>query len=128
MSIINKKATVLVSALLITLSASSSNANDFNTRDFFFFQNLDRILAKQLRFHNVRSVEPPSQQDPDLVELGRNLVHKERLALVHLDAVCEPTTRQAVLLMLQEMELRQNFNFFPEMPLACGIEAFLNGQ
>lgn len=41
---------------------------------------LDKILYKQLFKHKVRSVQPPLKQDPNLVELGRNLFFEKEIS------------------------------------------------
>ncbi len=64
-----------LSTLLLTVSINPSQASDF-----FFLQNLDRILYKQLAFHNVKPVEPPAPQNPALVELGRNLFFDKEIS------------------------------------------------
>jgi len=66
---------ILLSSLLVTVSAGPTYA-----KDFYFFQKLDRILYKQLSFHNIKPVVPPQQQDPNLVELGRNLFFEKEIS------------------------------------------------
>ena len=41
---------------------------------------LDRILFKQLKYHNVKPVKPAAPQNPDLVELGRNLFFEKEIS------------------------------------------------
>jgi len=75
MPTIIRKTAILFSSLLVTLFTGSTYA-----KDFYFFQNLDRILYKQLSIHNIKPVQPPTQQDPDMVELGRNLFFEKEIS------------------------------------------------
>lgn len=63
-----KKLSIILSAVLIAAPTSASTTY------------LDKVLYKELFKHNVRSVRPPLKQDPDLVELGRNLFFEKEIS------------------------------------------------
>lgn len=65
-----KRTIVLILMFSVTASAVASGKH----------QNLDRILYKKLAYHGIKSVTPPEQQDPDLVELGRNLFFEKEIS------------------------------------------------
>ena len=62
--------TLLLTSLVAAVPASFSKNNG----------NLDRTLRRLLRFHDIKTVRPPAQQDPELVELGRNLFFEKEVS------------------------------------------------
>lgn len=72
----------------LSLSAQSASVNSFNQGKSFKSHHwskgsadqIDFILRYKLYFHNVNSVTPPPPQDPNLVELGRNLFFEKEVS------------------------------------------------
>ncbi len=66
--------------LFIALLSSQAQSTPSFGSKFFKGSKLDFILRAKLARQNVGPVEPPPVQDPDLVELGRNLFFDKEIA------------------------------------------------
>lgn len=56
--------------------SSSGFSNGFSANSYY----LDFVLAKKFRHYNISSVTPPAAQNPELVELGRNLFFEKEIS------------------------------------------------